>query len=147
MDMFSRSRRGPRVYREVGTVSRTKQSFRDECDINLIMARYVKSGVVDHVAKHRGSYGFATSLTFHDSMNLVVRAQSMFDELPAEVRKRFGNSPGDFLDFVQDPANAEAMREMGLGEPVAPEAIEPPAAPTVTPPAAPVEPEALPPVG
>ena len=39
---------------------RTRQSMRDECDINAIMRKYIKTGAIDHVNKYSGEYGFAT---------------------------------------------------------------------------------------
>ena len=38
-------------------VSMTKQSFADECDINNIMKRYIKDGVVNHLNTYQGNYG------------------------------------------------------------------------------------------
>jgi len=127
--------RGPRVYMPmaVNGHSKTKQSMKDECDINLIMARYVKTGAIDHVNKHGINYGFATSMDFAQSMQTVTSAQQMFDELPAKIRNKFSNDPGQFLDFVQDDANRDEMATMGLAQaqtaetPVAvPEASEQP---------------------
>ncbi len=136
---------GPRVSMKFASKGRTRQSETASCDINKIMAKYVKTGQVDHVAKHGGSYGFATSVSFHEAMNVVTKAESMFLDLPAATRKRFGNDPADFLDFVQNPANSEALADMGLAEAtIVPEVgVTPPVVPVV-PPAAPVEPEALP---
>lgn len=93
---------------------RTKQSMAAECDINGIMAKYQKTGVVAHVAKHSGSYGFATSMDFSDAMNLVTHAQAMFNDLPSSLRNRFGGDPAAFLDFVQNPENEAEARELGL---------------------------------
>ena len=98
----------------VGTVSLTKQSFTDECDINSIMRKFQKTGALTHVSNHAENYGFATSEDFSSSMQLVAQATTMFEELPSSIRKQFNNEPGQFLDFVQDPANLEEMREMGL---------------------------------
>jgi len=94
--------------------SRTKQSMAAECDIKFIMAQYHRTGLVTHVAKHKGSYGEFEPVDFHDAMTVVKRAEEMFEELPALVRKRFQNDPGEFLDFCNDPANREEMRGLGL---------------------------------
>ncbi len=144
MDIRSRFELGPRVQLIVSGSGRTRQSFKDECDINMIMAKFVKTGAVDHSTKHGGSYGFATSISFHEAMNVVTKAEAMFMDLPSVVRKRFGNDPADFLEFVQDPANSEALQEMGLGESL-PVEVDPDIPPArKTPPEAPEEPEALP---
>lgn len=93
-----------------------KQSFKNECDINKIMARFIKTGTIDHVARFGGSYGFADSMTYHEAQNIVANANSMFAELPAAIRKEFDDKPEVFLDFVYDPKNADRLREMGLAK-------------------------------
>ena len=92
----------------------TQQSHKDACDINLIMARFVKTGVLEHMREHGPEYGFASSDTFRDSLEIISKANSMFESLPSQIRNRFENDPGQFLDFVQDPGNIDEMREMGL---------------------------------
>lgn len=96
------------------TPERTKQSFKEECNINNIMARYQRTGIVDHVAKHGGSYQDCSAITFTESMQTVARATSMFQELPSAARKRFHNSPLEFLEYLDgDPSHAE-MHDLGL---------------------------------
>lgn len=114
MEIRSYSNMGPRVQTAPRGRSRTKQSFREESEINNILAKYVKTGVIDHVAKHGGNYDFASSVTFHEAMSVVVKAEQMFADLPADVRKRFVGEPGEFLDFVQNPENHEEMIALGL---------------------------------
>lgn len=96
---------------------RTKQSFKDECDINLIMARYMKTGVLDFVTKHAPQYRDVTGLDYQAAMQQVAKAQSMFMDLPSAIRSRFENNPALFLDFVQDPANEAEMHQLGLLRP------------------------------
>lgn len=93
---------------------RTKQSFKNECDINQIMARYQKTGVLDFTAKHAPQYGDATGLEFREGLDVLQRAREMFADLPAKLRAQFNNDPGEFLDFVHNPENVEEMRQMGL---------------------------------
>lgn len=108
---------------------RTKQSHKDECDINQIMARYQKTGVLDFAAQRQGQYGDATGIEFQRSMELVREAKTMFEELPASVRARFHNEPGEFLDFVHNPENRSEMLKMGLLKPEAKVAPTPQPAP------------------
>ncbi len=99
------------VFAEQG---RTKQSFQDECNINLIIAKYVKTGNIAHVNKHGAEYGFATSQDFAAAMRTVTIAQEMFDGLPSAIRNRFANNPAAFLDFVQDADNKDEGQKLGL---------------------------------
>ena len=95
--------------------SRTKQAPHAECDINQIMSKYQKTGIIEHVQNRPGSYeSFIGATDYHTSMNMILEAQESFNLLPSSVRARFENDPGAFLAFVQDPANHEEMGRMGL---------------------------------
>lgn len=114
LEIRSYSNMGPRVQSAPKGRSRTKQSFAEESEINNILARYVKTGTVDHLAQFGAHYGFASSVNFHEAMNIVTRADQMFGALPAEIRKRFVGDPAQFLEFVQNPENQEEMITLGL---------------------------------
>lgn len=132
----ARARRVPRLPFICTGPSRAKQSFRDECDINSIMRRFEKTGVLEHVSKHGGRYGdFIGAPEYHEACNRVLEADAMFQELPAKVRKRFSNDPADFLAFMADPENQEEARQLGLLKPLqtASEAPVAPPAPTGAP--------------
>lgn len=125
---------------EFGIESRTKQSHQDETDINLIMAKYVKTGIMEHSVKWSGQYAFATAEDFQSSMNIVQKANEMFDELPSKARTKFQHNPAEFLAFVQDPANEDQLFDLGLSdippEPILIEGAPPPIVetlPAVTP--------------
>lgn len=118
-------RKYPRVYAKNTKPSMTKQSFKDEVNINKIMDKFQKSGALTHYAKHAPTYGDATQVDLHEAIRIVAEADEMFDELPSSIRKRFSNDPEEFLEFVQDPKNLEEMRKMGLAEPNAPPAERP----------------------
>jgi len=94
----------------------TQQHSKDQVDINNIMKRYIKTGVLDHVAKYKPQYRDNNSIDYQESMNIVIKADEMFSELPAQARKQFNNDPAAFLDFVQDPANHDKLHELGLTE-------------------------------
>lgn len=93
-----------------------KQAMKEECDINRIMKRYERDGIIDHANNFNGNYGDFTKLPecYHDACNQVIAAQEMFMTVPASIRAKFGNDPGRFLAFVEDPSNEKEMREIGL---------------------------------
>ena len=104
-----------RVHPDLGGPSRTKQSFKKECDINEILRQFHKSGVITHVQKTQGQYqDFINGVTYHQAMNVIADANSMFETVPAKIRAMFDNDPAKFLDFVQNDENEEQMRELGL---------------------------------
>jgi phage internal scaffolding protein len=105
-----------RVSTDVEGDSMTKQSFKDESDINFIMRKYQQTGFLNPALLRKAEYMEASNLSFQEAMNIVISAQSDFDSLPAELRKRFGNDPAEFLDFVGNDENLEEMRKLGLVE-------------------------------
>lgn len=111
-----KSRYSPRerVQKAFPAEGRTKQSFKDECDINHVLARYRKTGVLPMVPTNGTYLDVAEVTDYHSAMNFCVQAQQLFELLPAPVRKRFENDPGEFLAFAEDPANRAEMIEMGL---------------------------------
>lgn len=94
--------------------SRTRQSHAKESDINNILKKYQKTGILNHVNLHEAKYDDVTGIDFQTAMNLVIDAQSMFMDLPSSVRSKFANDPAQFYDFVQNPENDAEMIEMGL---------------------------------
>jgi len=101
--------------------TRTKQSFKAECDINNLLKKYQKTGMIDHVNKYEGEYvDLSNPVDYQTALNVLIAAQARFDSLPSSVRKRFGNDPGEFVQFVSDPNNKEALYELGLATRPAP---------------------------
>jgi len=108
-------------------VGRTKQAHKDECDINIVLKNYDKTGLITHVNNAIAEYGDYTEVNeFQESLNMVIKAQDTFDQLPSAVRKQFGNDPGAFFEFATNPKNQQQLVEMGLAHPVEKtETIEP----------------------
>lgn len=107
-------------------ITMAKQSFRDECDINTIMSKYQKTGLIDHVQKFQGSYGdFTNTVDYQLSLNQVIEAQDAFDQLPSSVRKRFSNQPSELMAFLSDPDNRDEAVKLGLVPAPPPQPKEP----------------------
>lgn len=93
----------------------TKQSFKDECDINTIMARYISTGEMPDISSIAPQYLDVTSgFDFQQMNDQVVEAKQLFAQLPSVLRSRFANDPGAFLDYCADPDNVPEMRKLGL---------------------------------
>lgn len=104
--------------------SMTSQEFADEADINSIMRRYEKTGVVPSHGRE-GFYGeFADLPDFMEAQRIIMDAETAFAALPSRVRKEFDNDPAKFVEFASDPANVDQMRAWGLAEPA--KAVETP---------------------
>lgn len=97
---------------------RTKQSFKDECDMNRIVSRINKTGFVPLEAQsslRRQIYGDVSGLpqSLEQAYAIVDRANSLFAALPATLRSRFGG-PDGLLAFVEDPKNLKEAQDLGL---------------------------------
>jgi len=97
--------------------SKTRQEFKDECDINNILRQYNNTGVLSHVNRASPIYEDVTSYDYQAAMDLVAYARSSFDALPSSIRTRFDNDPSKLLDFVQNPLNAPEAHSLGLLRP------------------------------
>lgn len=125
----------PRVQKHmIPGEGRTKQSFKDECDINVIMRRYQKTGVLPMSQRLEPRYADITGVDFQSAMDLVANARTAFEELPASIRTRFENDPAKLLDFVHDEDNYAEAAELGLLDMKAVEARKAAAVVTHTPP-------------
>lgn len=93
---------------------RTKQEFKNDCDINRIMAKYVRTGVPPAGVGY-GRYGdFSAVPDYMAARNLMIKAEAQFAALPSKIRERFSNRPEDFLKFVADPKNFDEALTLGL---------------------------------
>ncbi len=94
--------------------SRTKQSFKEECDINTILKRFNVTGQL-LVGPLQPQYGdFSGVYDYQTALNAVIAAQDSFNALPAMLRNRFANDPAAFVDFCSDESNREEMIRLGL---------------------------------
>lgn len=115
MKFFTRYDVPPDVGIEFEKPSLTQQHFKDECDINHIVAYYQETGVMpqgDRQPLFGDFAGIPTS--FQESQNLFKEAQDKFYELPSALRKMLDNSPQKLLEFMSNPANSEACVQYGL---------------------------------
>lgn len=95
--------------------SLTRQEFKDECDINNVLKRFERTGVIDHLNNHTAQYGdFLGYPGYQESMNAVIAANEAFAGLPSVIRKRFNNDPAAFLEFVQDESNLDEAVKLGI---------------------------------
>lgn len=101
--------------------SMTRQEFKDEADINVLMANYERKGVMPYFPAREPVYLDWTQmpqslLEFHE---FIAQADEDFMRLPAVVRKEFDNDPYRFVEFASDPGNIDQLRQWGLAAPVA----------------------------
>lgn len=94
--------------------SLTKQAFKKDCDVNAILGRWQKTGLLEHVSRFQGRYeDLGGVVDYQTALNQVHEAQDAFMTLPSKIREKFGNDPGAFLAFVEGASESD-LRELGL---------------------------------
>jgi len=99
--------------------SRAIQSQKDEANINNIVRNFGVTGKLP-VSVRVPTYGdFSVVDDYQSALNAIQEARDSFAAMPADVRSRFDNDPGRFVDFCSDSSNLEEMRKLGLAIPAA----------------------------
>lgn len=88
----------------------TEQNHEKACNINSIMERYTKTGLIDHVNKHEGQFIDATGVDYQKAQNLIALAKTEFEELPAAARDAFDNDVTNYLDMISQEDGADQLR-------------------------------------
>jgi hypothetical protein len=92
---------------------RTKQSFKDQTDINKIIQRAQIEGTLSHALKYpAATYGEFTGVDLLGAFQQVERARAIFSELPSEVRREFNQDAFKFAAFASDPANIDRLTKL-----------------------------------
>lgn len=104
-----------RVYSPHGECSMTKQEFTEVCDINKIMKRYERDGVLPVFQERNPVFADVSMFpSYQETLNKINAIQEGFDQLPSNIRYKFDNDPAKLLDFVADPANQAEAVKLGL---------------------------------
>ncbi len=130
-------------------ISRTKQSFKKEADVNYIIARGRKRGFLtdpSRVSNREAMFGDYSNAEDYLSTNVkIARFNEQFDSLPAVMRNQFHNKPSELIEFLANPENDEEAIEMGLKpKPVIKKEDNPPPVPKPEPAKAPPAPAVVP---
>jgi len=97
--------------------SLTNQADMDAADINQIMSRYEKTGVLidPQGVERKPQYGdFTLVKDYHSMLSALRRAEQAFALLPAYIRNRFNNDPQQLIDFLDKPSNDKEAVALGL---------------------------------
>lgn len=118
MGFNPKSLAGGRLRKHFPDPSMTKQSFKDECDINRIVARAAESGFFGSIADGQPLYADVSHVPdYQSALNTVIAARDRFMQMPAEIRERFANDPAKMVSFLGDPKNIDEGRKLGLLKP------------------------------
>lgn len=127
-----------RVTLDTGTLEITKQSHKQECDINFILKQYSQTGIINHITSQQPLYSdLPSNIDYQNSQNLLIEANDTFATLPSKTREYFQNDPATFLAAFQDPTQEAYLRSQGFLKPLPAAAAAQPAAQTANPTASP----------
>ena len=94
--------------------TRAQQHHKDECDINVILERFGKTGQVP-VNAISGTYGdFSGVYDYHTALNAIIASENEFAALPAQIRNKFQNDPSNLVQFLDNPENRVEAEKLGL---------------------------------
>lgn len=97
--------RGNRIFYCKGTIDLYEriQSFKDDCDLELIVARCTASGDFTPLQRVQGFYADVSGMpkNLAEVYSSVNTAQRIFSELPQDVASKFTNFE-DFLSSIGD---------------------------------------------
>jgi len=98
-----------------GDLGKTIQEQKDSTDINNILERYQRTGLIDHVQKHEPQYGEFAAYDFQANQNMIARINQTFEELPSSTRKEFDNNVENFMEFIATQENIDDMKDGVIG--------------------------------
>jgi len=94
--------------------SLTQQNWKDEVDINYLLERFRVTGQLPQGVR-LPTYGDFTGISdYRSALDVLNSARHSFMAMPAEVRARFGNDPGAFMEFFSKEENRAEAERLGL---------------------------------
>lgn len=115
-EVFHRFKTRGRIFAPECKEPGADQSFEKEANINVIMARYQRTGLISNVNRKTPFWG-DVSMAPQDLMEaqeIISQSMKAFTDLPARLRAMFNNSPIELMRWLEDPANGEEARRWGL---------------------------------
>lgn len=96
-------------------LSMTQQQFKDECDINNIIKQFQVTGVLPGEKDVEPLYADVSDLpSYQEAQRIIQDASDRFEALPSSIRARFDHNPGEFVAFMDNPANIDEAVKLGL---------------------------------
>lgn len=116
----------------------TRQEFAEECDVNTIMARYQKTGVMPQGDRQPSYDDYSDVTDYQSALNKIIEAEEAFFDLPSRIRERFKNDPAEYVSAIQQAQTDDKVKselvDLGILRPPAPAASSvPPAPPSAEP--------------
>ena len=104
----------------------TEQHHKDSVKMQNILKQYAQ-GIMPSGAINPPEYGDYTDIPdYHAAQNFIADTNSMFEQIPSKIRAQFDNDAGKYLEFISDPANKDAMDQLGIDTSHIPDDWQPP---------------------
>lgn len=120
---FTPFNRPPAVRKDCGPCSTVQEDLAPQTEVSAIVARFSRMGVSladmmntynQMVATGQIFFDDCVGVDFSQTMDKIAKAKQDFAQLPADIRKRFGDCAENLIDFVSDPANYDEGVRLGL---------------------------------
>lgn len=121
--IIKRTKRGNGTIREQQDFSfcptLTEQHTAHLTDINYLIQKYKPDELAAYIAARTQyrqeilGHDFSAELNLQDARNLIYKSKQEFEALPDDVKHSFRNHL-EFLKFIDNPANAEKLVQLGL---------------------------------
>ena len=94
-----------------------QQHGAEETDINVLMERFKVTQTLPTSPLRAGFGDFTGVSDYRTAVHALMQARDDFNALPANIRARFNNDPGAFVEFATNPANLDELRALNLAKP------------------------------
>lgn len=98
--------------------TRTQQHFKNETDINQIVARAIatKNTAIFTPTQRATYYDCTVYADYQQALDRIADVEDDFLSLPSSIRKEFGNNVDQYVAFMTNPDNIGKAVELGLLE-------------------------------
>ena len=98
-----------------GDESRTKQSFKEDCDINNIVRKFA-DGVMPVTNPVEPQYGDSPTMDLKEALDAVFHAKGEFNALSEDDKSLFDFDQSNYFDFLADPDRFYNEIRAGFGD-------------------------------
>ncbi|AXL15177.1 internal scaffolding protein [Microviridae sp.] len=89
-----------------GTTSLTKQSFREECDMNNIISKFHRTGELPlNFSNVEAQYGVAPTQDLKEALDTIQNLKNEFNDLSEKDKERFEGSYVKYAEFLDEFEN------------------------------------------
>lgn len=93
----------------------TQQHFKEECDVNNIMAHWTSTGELPSQTRFEPRYVDSTQFgDYKHALDTVLQLEELFEGLPKNLQNKFNYDIPTMIDWLQDETNFDEAQRLGL---------------------------------